>query len=174
MEARHGFIRDKLDIKLLVLYILRRLPEPVSFDTLSDLALCDDAMNYFDYAECVAELKENNQLTEKDGLYSITPAGADNVDTIGSLLPYCIRMRVQKSTADLSAKLKRDSLITAEHSARVRGGYTVTLGMDDGLGPVINLNILAATIEDAQIIERNFKNKAESFYGKFMELLLEE
>ncbi len=51
MEERLGFIHDKLDIKILILFILRRLPEPVTFDVLRDLTLCDDGIGYFDFAD---------------------------------------------------------------------------------------------------------------------------
>ena len=51
-----GFIHGKLDIKLLVLYLTSRLAGPVDFATLTDLAMCDDGVDYFVYAEAVSEL----------------------------------------------------------------------------------------------------------------------
>ena len=48
MTAR-GFIQDKLEIKFLILYLAARVIEPVPFDTLLDLTLCDDAVDYFDF-----------------------------------------------------------------------------------------------------------------------------
>ena len=53
-----GVVREKLDIKILLLFILRRLPEQVDADTLSELALTDDMVGYFEYAECLGELVE--------------------------------------------------------------------------------------------------------------------
>ena len=41
-----GFIQDKLEIKFLILYIAARVEEPVPFDTILDLTLCDDAIDY--------------------------------------------------------------------------------------------------------------------------------
>ena len=52
MTAR-GFIQDKLEIKFLILYLAARVIEPVPFDTLLDLTLCDDAVDYFDFSECL-------------------------------------------------------------------------------------------------------------------------
>ena len=48
---RFGFIHDKLDIKILILFVLRRLPDYVQGDTLAELVLCDDGISYFDYTE---------------------------------------------------------------------------------------------------------------------------
>ena len=36
MEERRGFIHEKLDIKLLILFILRRLPAEIDPEKLSD------------------------------------------------------------------------------------------------------------------------------------------
>ena len=49
-----GFIQDKLEIKFLILYLAARVIEPVPFDTMLDLTLCDDAIDYFDFSDCLA------------------------------------------------------------------------------------------------------------------------
>ena len=48
--ARFGFIHDKLDIKLLILYIMDRVAAPIDFDTLTDLSMCDNGVDYFQFA----------------------------------------------------------------------------------------------------------------------------
>ena len=82
-----GFIRDKLDIKILILYILEKLPKPVEPVTLSDLALFDGGFNWFDYSDCLAELIQTEHIQEKDGKYAITEKGRRNVNTVSSSLP---------------------------------------------------------------------------------------
>ena len=56
MDERFGFIHEKLDIKLLILFVLRRLPAPIDAESLADLVLIDGGIGYFDYKECLAEL----------------------------------------------------------------------------------------------------------------------
>ena len=48
--ARLGFIHEKLDIKILILFILRRLPGEVEPETLCTLCPCDGGIDYFAYS----------------------------------------------------------------------------------------------------------------------------
>ena len=90
---RFGFIHEKLDIKILILYILNQLPSPVDAQTLSELVFCDDGIGYFDYSDCLAELVETNHIEEKRGKYRITEKGSRNVAEVGSSLPYSVRTK---------------------------------------------------------------------------------
>ena len=66
-----GFIHEKLDIKILILYILNHLPAAVDAQTLSDLVFCDNGIGYFDYSDCLAELVDTAHITEEGGKYRI-------------------------------------------------------------------------------------------------------
>lgn len=46
-----GFIHGELDTKILILFILRRLPRPVDADTLAELCFCDTGVSWFDYSQ---------------------------------------------------------------------------------------------------------------------------
>ena len=75
--GRVGFIHDKLDIKFLILYIASRLIEPVGIDVLTDLALCDEGVDYFSFSECLNELVESehiNKMPTNQSKYHIVPA----------------------------------------------------------------------------------------------------
>ncbi|MFR5421443.1 MAG: DUF4364 family protein [Oscillospiraceae bacterium] len=70
-----GFIHEKLDIKILILYILNHLPAAVDAQTLSDLVFCDNGIGYFDYSDCLAELVDT-RTSRKRAKYRITERAA--------------------------------------------------------------------------------------------------
>ena len=100
-----GFIHDKLEIKFLILYIAARVIEPVPFDTLLDLTLCDDAIDYFDFSECLADLVKTGHLTldELSGLYAITDKGRRTSEICETSLPYSVRLRCDKKPEESGA-----------------------------------------------------------------------
>ena len=64
MEGYQNF-QEKLDIKILILFILRRLPDAVTRETLTDLALSEGNAGYFEYSECLAELVDSHQVEQE-------------------------------------------------------------------------------------------------------------
>lgn len=171
---RFGFIHEKLDIKILILFILRRLPGAVEPETLLELCQCDGGVGYFDYSDCLSELIETEHVTEdEDGCYSITEKGARNADAVESSLPYSVRAKALKLIAPVEERLRRAAMIKTEHET-AEGGCMVELAMDDGKGEIIRLRFLCAEEGQAKIIEKNFRRDAEGYYQKIVRMLTEE
>ena len=83
-----GFIQDQLEIKFLILYIAARVIEPIPFDTMLDLTMCDDAIDYFDFSACLADLVKTQHLRLEKDLYAITEKGRRNSAICETSLPY--------------------------------------------------------------------------------------
>lgn len=168
---RFGFIHEELDIKILILFVLRRLPGVVDKSVLGDLCRsCDDGFDYFEYSDCLADLIDNGLIDETDEGYSITEKGARNVDIVETDIPYSVRSRAEKNLRPERDRLRREAMIRTTHENR-KDGCFVTLAMSDGEGDVINMCLLCGSEEQAKTMERNFRKKAEAYYQQFIELL---
>ena len=117
--AGRGFIHDKLELKFLILYITARVIIP--FDTVLDLTMCDDAIDYFDFSECLADLVRTEHLSlSEDGLYSITEKGLRNSRICESSLAYSVRLRCDKNLAKCNRKLRRKSQVPRKSGTTAR------------------------------------------------------
>ena len=172
MEERFGFIHEKLDIKILILFILSRLPGEVEPEVLGELCQCDGGIGYFDYSDCLAELVETKHITETETGYTITEKGRKNAEAVETSLPYSVRRKALKLIAPVEERMRRAAMITAKHKTD-NGGCTVCLAMSDGVGEVINLSFLCQDEAQAKLIEKNFRRNAEQYYLRIVELLSE-
>ena len=173
--AGHGFINDKLEIKFLILYIAARVAEPVPFDTMLELTLCDDAIDYFDFSDCLAELVKTEHLTlSDDGLYAITDKGVRNSRIGESDLPYSVRRRCDKNLADCNRRLRRKSQVRASSAQRPNGTWTVDLALSDDMGDVMKLELMMVHEEMAKAVEKRFQQSPERLYSQIVGLLLSD
>ena len=169
--AKFGFIHDKLDIKLLVLYIMNRAAAPIDFATLTDLAMCDSGVDYFQFAEAVAELLESTHLTQDGEYYSITDKGRRTCAAGESSLSPVIRSRCDQRLGPLNEALKRKAQVRAELRPQA-GGYDVCLAMDDDQGSLFALTLLAPSQEDGQRIADHFLQHPDRIYNGILGILL--
>jgi hypothetical protein len=170
---RFGFIHEKLDIKIWILFILRRLPLAVSAETLAELTLLDGGIGYFDYAECLSELVETGHAEETENGYLIAEKGKRNGSTLEDSLPFSARAKAERAIAPIASAMRRSASIKTSHEQR-KDGFWVELKMSDGLGDIIDLRLLCAGEDQAALMERNFRAGAESIYNQLMEVLLQE
>ncbi len=171
--AARGFIHDKLEIKFLILYITARVIEPIPFDTVLDLTMCDDAISYFDFSECLADLVKTGHLTlSGDGLYTITDKGLRNSQICESSLPYSVRLRCDKNLASCNRKLRRKSQVRASYEKRENGTYTVALSLDDDMGSVLDLQLAIPREDMAAMLAERFQKNPERLYSEIMRVLM--
>ena len=165
MTAR-GFIQDKLEIKFLILYLAARVIEPVPFDTLLDLTLCDDAVDYFDFSECLADLVKTEHLTldEESGLYAITEKGRRNSEICETSLPYSVRLRCDKNLNACNRALRRKNQVKSSTEPRPNGTFTVSLSLDDDMGSVMDLKLMVPREDMGKILAARFRQAPEKLY----------
>jgi hypothetical protein len=170
--ARFGFIHDKLDIKFLVLYLMARVAAPVDFSTLTDLTMCDDGVDYFQFAEAVSELVETAHLSVEDEHYAITEKGRRNGGICESSLPYSVRIKCDRNLARLNAGLRRSAQVCAEILPRSDGAFTLRLALDDDDGNLLTLELLTASEGQAGHLAERFRSHPEQVYNGVLNVLL--
>ena len=173
MNENFGFIHERIEIKLLILFILRRIPEPVTLEVLAGLTLCDDGISYFDVTECIAMLIETKHLRVENSMYSLTAKGDRNGEILEKNLPYSVRTRAEAAVTIVRANLSREAMIKTNVVADEEGSCKVKLSLSDGLGDIINMELLAANQKQASALEKGFRKNAEKIYHSIIAMLVE-
>ena len=169
-----GFIHDKLDIKFLILYLMARVAGPVDFTTLADLTFCDDGVEYFDFAESVAELVSTGHLAVEGDLYTITDKGRRNGEICESSLAFSVRKKCDRNLAKVNAVLRRNAQVRSELLPREDGGATLRLILDDDKGNLMTLDLLAVSEDQANQLADQFRLHPEALYENILQTLLGE
>ena len=173
MKRNTGSIREKLEIKILILFILRRLPEPVSFEALTGLIMCDDGISYFDFCECVAELIKTGHILYQYDKYSITEKGVRNGRITEDSLPYAVREHAENVTFTYRSTQARNAMIKTSHAVNSDGSFRVVSSLSDGIGEILLLELLAANEQQARALENGFRKNAEGVYNALIGMILE-
>ncbi len=166
-----GFIQGKLEIKLLLLYILCRLEAPVNMDTLTDIAMCDDGVSYFDLSAALAELTESEHVARTDELYQVTDKGRRNSAVTEDNLPYSVRLRCDHRLVEINARMRRLKRIHGAVTPRDDDRFQLHLALDGEDGEnVFTMTLQCDTQEEADRMEKSFRSNPEEFIKRVKSL----
>jgi hypothetical protein len=161
-----------VDIKVYILFILRRLGGPEGLEALYALATRDGAVSYFDFTDCLNGLVKTGHVSLEAGKYAITGKGAENLATTENGLPYSLRIKADRSVRAYRAQRERGTMVRASRSMRRTGGYTVNMSLSDGEAELMSLHIYADSESDAVALESGYLERAERVYGAVLDSIL--
>jgi len=170
--AKIGFIHDKLDIKMLVLYLLDRAVGPIDFDTLTDLVMRHEGVEYFDFAEALGELVTSGHLVEASEGYTITEKGRVNSAACEGSLPFSVCQRCNLDLAPVNAALRRNAQIRGESRRNGDGSVVARMTLDDDGGNLLTIELLCPSEDQADRLIAGFKAQPERVYNEVLGALM--
>ena len=172
--ANIGFIQNELDMKLLVLYIMSHTAEPITFFQLLEIAMCDAGVDYFSLTQAVTHMVETGQLEQDGDRYTITDKGRRNSEICESSLPYSVRMHCDDSLVQLNKLLRQEAQIQSSVSPNSDGTYTLHLCLNDVDTPLLKLDLLVPSTQQADTMAKTFKADPAGLYLHLTHLLMKQ
>ena len=83
---------------------------------------------------------------------------------------FCATVPPGSTGEHIADELRRRAMITASHET-ADNVCRVHLALSDGMGEILNLQMLCGGEEQAEKLEENFRKNAEKYYTQIMELL---
>ena len=167
-------IEDKIDIKIFILYLLNNVGDPLEFNTINDMVLQDEYVNYFDFAFCFSELLEAGQIDEFENgetpLYFISASGKETLASYESSLLPIIKERALKSALRLVAFNRSGSRIVT-NITECGDGFTLHCALVDKTKTLFSVDLYVAEREYAEKLKANFIERAEIIFRGSLSLL---
>lgn len=173
MEQR-GFIHTMMDVKVLILYAMRRVEGTATAQTIYELCFQDDCVSYFDIQEALPQLEASGHLALlSDNTYEITTEGRETCALVEDSLAYPVAQRVEAAVEQYNREQRRKNRIRADIRPRDNGDYTVSMGLHDHLGSLMELELMAPSEQQARRMADAFQSHAEEIFQQIMSVMLE-
>ena len=172
--GEHGFIRDMLDVKVLILYVMNQAEKPLTIQNIYELCYQDDRLTYFDVCEAVPQLVSTGHIEEQEGgLYAITEKGRENVEITGDSVAFTVRERARAAVETFNRESTRSGHVRTEILER-DGVCSALLELHDDAGKLMSMELTAPSRKQARKLAAAFHRSAEQIYSAVMEDLLSD
>lgn len=160
--------------KVIILYILNKLPNPISNEGLYKLVLSINDMNYFYFQQFLLDLTNNKYIEYFNNgihtIYKITTLGKNVLELTEDILPGILKFQIDTELTTA----KTESAVIAEFTPRSENNYVVTCKILENNECCFELKATAPSREQAKKIVSNWENNSNEIYGKILSLLTQD
>ena len=172
---RLGFIHDMMDVKVLVLYVAARSQYPLTSQEIYELCYQDDCLSYFDVCTAIPELVSSGHLQEtQPEKFEITDKGREAGSLTEDSIAFTVKQRAENAVARFNRQIRRSSFVKTQVIPRDSGDYSVLMSLDDEMGNLMTLELMAPDQRQAVRLSKLFEKKAEDVYNMTMTALLDD
>ena len=172
---RLGFIHDMMDVKVLILFVMARSSYPLTCQEVYELCYQDECLSYFDVCTAIPEMVASGHIKQLDEeRYEITEKGRQDGALTEDSIAFTVKQRAENAVAKFNRQLRRSSFVKTQVIPRESGDYSVIMALDDEMGNLMTLELVAPDQRQAVRLGRLFERKAEDIYNLTMTELLDE
>ena len=172
---RLGFIHDMMDVKVLILFVTARSNYPMTTQEIYELCYQDDCLSYFDVCTAIPEMVKSGHLRELEGeKYEITPKGRETGDLTVDSIAFTVKQRAENAVSRFNRQIRRSSFVKTQIIPRDNGDFSVLMSLDDEVGNLMTLELMAPDQRQAVRLGKLFEKKAEELYNLTMMELLDD
>ena len=172
---RLGFIHDMMDVKVLILFVAARSSYPMTVQEIYELCYQDECLSYFDVCTAVPEMVRSGHLKEvEDGCYEITEKGKADGSLTEDSIAFTVKQRADNAVSRFNRQIRRSSFVKTQILPRENGDFSVIMALDDEMGNLMTLELVAPNQRQAVRLGKLFEKKAEAVYNLTMAELLDD
>ncbi len=160
------FFNDSLDLKLIILFISQNFKRPVSISDISDIILSGGYADYFQTAQCFAELEDTGLLTPatEKGKYIVSQKGLNASMLFSKDLPFSVKEEIINSIKSVRKKEVESLSVTSEFKENRMGSFDLFSEITEAGIPIFSMSLVFPTKDSAAKAASEFKKNAEKIY----------
>ncbi|MGM9627679.1 MAG: DUF4364 family protein [Faecousia sp.] len=164
-----------LDVKVLILFVMARVSYPVNTQQIYELCYQDDCLSYFDVCTAIPEMVKSGHLKAlEEECFEITDKGRADGSLTEDSIAFTVKQRAENAVARFNRQIRRSSFVKTQILPRENGDYSVIMALDDEMGNLMTLELLAPNQRQAVRLGKLFEKKAEAVYNLTMAELLDD
>ena len=171
---RLGFIHDMMDVKVLILFVMGKVSYPVNMQEIYELSYQDDCLSYFDVCTAVPEMVSSGHLKQEGDTYVITDKGRADGSLTEDSIAFTVKQKAENAVDRFNRQIRRSSFVKTQIIPRETGDCSVIMSLDDEIGNLMTLELVAPDQRQAVRLAKLFERKAENVYNLTMAELLDE
>ena len=172
---RLGFIHDMMDVKILILFVAARSNYPMTNQEIYELCYQDECLSYFDVCTAIPEMVASGPLKQVDEQrYEITEKGRSDGALTEDSIAFTVKQRAENAVSRYNRQLRRSSFVKTQIIPRENGDQSVMMVLDDEVGNLMTLELIAPDQRQAVRLGKLFEQKAETIYSLIMTELLDD
>lgn len=168
--VKPGGLTDDMQIRILLCYLVKTAG-PLTRDTLQGALLQEQLVNYFEFADALADVEKQQLVTvNEEEQFVITQKGSTVADTLALDLPRTVRESAIRAVMQIQSWRHK----AAMNRARVEeedGEFTVWCAIGDLGSDVFRLQLAMPDRLTAETIKNNFTAHGSEIYSKLMDML---
>ena len=169
---------DLAENKVLILYLLNRLPDGIKSDHLYKIVSSANNINYFYFQELLTDLIETKLVgsftKDEDAVIKITSEGQNALSLTKSLLPGILKLKADTVFKEEIPIIQEESSIITEYVPKDENNYTVKCKIVENNETVFEVRTFAGSRDRAKRIVDNWNKNANKIYPKILNILLDD
>ena len=172
--VRPGGLTDDTQIRMLLCYLVK-VAGPVKRETMQGALLQEQLVNYFEFADALAEVEKQQLVTvDEDGRYTITRRGTTVADTLAYDLPRSVRERAVAAVLRSQTWARKEAEYSARITEKADGHCTVRCTVKGLDSELFCLELGAPDRLSAELVKKQFILKGNEIYQLLINKLTEE
>lgn len=169
-----GFLHTKMDVKILLLFVLSRIGVPVDISVLYEICYQDESLNYFMLSECLTELVFSGHVNEdQNNKFVITEKGRNQGAIVEDSLAIPVVNKVSAAIEKKKNEFQRANSISADYAQSADGNWYASLTYTDGNAELLRVTLYASDEQTAAGMADNLLKNISDVYKCCMDAAID-